>query len=68
MGWEENASAVNKQCMEQKCILLAYIPKTRKAEAVKAGYSLGCSGHEMKLRIPSGGNKMKSRIRILDLK
>lgn len=68
MGLEENASAVNKQCVEQKCTLLTYIPKTRKVEAVKAGYSLGCSGHEIKLRLLNGRNKTKSRIRILDLK
>lgn len=29
MGWEDSASAVNKQCMEEKCILLPYIPKNK---------------------------------------
>lgn len=48
-------------------ILLAYV-KTRKVGDMLAGYSLGCSGYEMELRVLSGRNKTKSRIATLDSK
>lgn len=67
---EGKESTMNKQAVEQKwkMFCLHIYLKTRKVGDMKAGYSLGCSDHEMELRILSGGNKTKSRITIMDLK